>query len=79
MSKWLACSLKAGLGDPGSSQGWVRQFLPGLLPLTQVYEIGSNPAMDEHPIHGGVKISPTMLFVEVRDKSYPNMPFRLTK
>ena len=59
MSEWLATcsSLKPGFGDPGSSLGWVRQFLLGLLPLTQVYEMGSNPAMDEHPIHGGVKIS----------------------
>ena len=60
----MVSALDSGTSSPGSvSCSWGRQFTLKVPLSTQVYKwvlanlmLGSNPAMDYHPIQGGVEV-----------------------
>ena len=60
---------------------WTRQFTLTVPLSTQVHKwgtgklnAGGNPAMDYHPIQGGVEIFPITLYHRNRDKLRPDGP-----
>ena len=84
----MVCVLDSGVSSPGSSpsQGHCVVFLGKTLyshsaSLHQVYKwvlgnltLGGNPAMDKHPIQGGVEILSVASCYVNRDKHQPDGP-----
>ena len=82
----MVSALNSGSGGPGSSPGrgtalcsWVRNFTL-IVPLsTQVatpskFTAGGSPAMDQHPIQGGVELLLVASCYRNRDKLWPDGP-----
>ena len=84
----MVSALDSGSGGPGASPGqgtvlcsWARHFTLTVPLSTQAYKwvpanllLGGNPAMDQHPIQGGVEILLVASSYRYRDKLWPDAP-----
>ena len=84
----MVSALDSGLGGPDSNPdhgtalcSWARHFTLTVPLSTQVYKWvpanllpGGNPAMDEHPIQGGVEILLVASCYRIQDKLWPDGP-----
>jgi len=83
--------LVAGLSGPGLSPGWGHCIVflgktlnshsaslhPGVQMGTGEFNVGGNPAMDQHPIQGGVEILTVASCYRNQDKLWPDGPLGL--